>query len=169
MQVTITIAMFGPPVGSMRFLNRTREHQAQTVRSLASACASQARRPLDEIERRLGDLAPAVVDREGGPRFGIFTISVTPGLRLCHLKAALAIAHGTVWSFSPSMMSRGPRSGFFVYRRLLVQRSDDLGGVIGDLPQRLLGEDLRICPGYFNRFRIIRPARRQRDVPGLLE
>jgi hypothetical protein len=27
---------------------------------------------------------------------------------------AFAIAHGTVWSFSPSMMSRGPRSGFLV-------------------------------------------------------
>jgi hypothetical protein len=32
--------------------------------------------PLDEVERRLGDLAPAVVDRDGWPRFEIFTISV---------------------------------------------------------------------------------------------
>jgi hypothetical protein len=26
----------------------------------------------------------------------------------------LAIAQGTVWSFSPEMINRGPRSGFFV-------------------------------------------------------
>ena len=25
------------------------------------------------------------------------------------------MAHGTVWSFSPSMISRGPRSGFLVF------------------------------------------------------
>ena len=55
-----------------------------------------------------------MVDREGVAHFSIFTISVTPGLRLCRLYAAFAIAHGTVWSFSPSMISRGPRSGFFV-------------------------------------------------------
>src|SRR4029077_16740712 len=49
------------------------------------------------------------------PRFGIFTMSVTAGLRRCRLYAACAIAHGTVWSFSPSMISRGPRRGFFVF------------------------------------------------------
>src|SRR3954453_12674911 len=48
------------------------------------------------------------------PRFGILTISVTPVLCRCLLNAAFAIAHGTVWSFSPSRISSGPRSGFFV-------------------------------------------------------
>jgi hypothetical protein len=28
------------------------------------------------------------------------------------LNEAFAIAHGTVWSFSPEMISSGPRSGF---------------------------------------------------------
>ena len=46
------------------------------------------------------------------PRFGISTISVMPSLRFCFLKDACAIAHGTVWSFSPAMTSSGPRSGF---------------------------------------------------------
>ncbi len=55
------------------------------------------------------------------------------------------------------------------YRWLLFQGNDDLGGVIGDLAQCLFGEDLRVRPGCLNRFRIIWPARRQRDVPGLLE
>jgi hypothetical protein len=41
--------------------------------------------------------------------------------------------------------------------------------VIGDLLQGLLGKDLGFRPGGFNRFRIIWPVRRQRDVPGLLE
>src|SRR5215203_7468790 len=48
------------------------------------------------------------------PRLGIFLISVTLGLRFCRLYEALAIAQGTVWSFSPSRISSGPRSGFFV-------------------------------------------------------
>ena len=48
------------------------------------------------------------------PRPGISTISVTPLLRFWRLKDALAIAHGTVWSFSPEMMSNGPRSAFLV-------------------------------------------------------
>jgi hypothetical protein len=46
------------------------------------------------------------------PRLGVFLISVTLGLRFCRLLDALAIAHGTVWSFSPSRISSGPRSGF---------------------------------------------------------
>jgi hypothetical protein len=54
-------------------------------------------------------------------------------------------------------------------RRLLVQPGNDLGGVIGDLSQSLLGEDFWVRPRTFDRFRIIWPARRQRDVPGLLE
>src|SRR5215469_831771 len=55
------------------------------------------------------------------PRLGIFTISVTPGLRRCRLQAAFAIAHGTVWSFAPSMISRGPRAGFLVSTFASVQ------------------------------------------------
>jgi hypothetical protein len=55
------------------------------------------------------------------PRLGIFTISVTPGLRLCFLREALAMAQGTVWSRSPSMMRSGPRSGFLVFTLALVQ------------------------------------------------
>ena len=48
------------------------------------------------------------------PRFGIETSSVTDGLWRCFLNEALAIAHGTVWSFAPSMISSGPRLGFLV-------------------------------------------------------
>ena len=46
------------------------------------------------------------------PRFGTFTISVTPWLRCCFLYEALAIAHGAAWSLSAEMISSGPRSGF---------------------------------------------------------
>jgi len=55
------------------------------------------------------------------------------------------------------------------YRWFLVQGIDDLGGVIGDLIQGLPGEDARVRPGLFNRFRIVWPVRRQRRVTGLLE
>jgi hypothetical protein len=41
--------------------------------------------------------------------------------------------------------------------------------MIGGLLQRLLGEDARVRPGLFNRFRIVWPVRRQRRVTGLLE
>ena len=53
--------------------------------------------------------------------------------------------------------------------RLLVQGRDDFGRVIGDILQRLVGEDLGFGPGGFDRLRIVWPVRRQRDVPGLLE
>jgi hypothetical protein len=52
---------------------------------------------------------------------------------------------------------------------LVVQRVDDLGGVIGDLVQGLLGENVRVRPGLFNRFRIVWPVRGERGVAGLLE
>ena len=52
---------------------------------------------------------------------------------------------------------------------LPVQGIDDLGGVIGDLLQGLLGENVGVRPGLLNRFRIARPVRRQRRVAGLLE
>jgi hypothetical protein len=54
-------------------------------------------------------------------------------------------------------------------RWFLVQGSDDLGGVIGDLLQGLPGQDARVRPGLVNRFRIVWPVRRQRRVTGLLE
>ena len=70
---------------------------------------------LHEGQRGLGDLAPAAVDgRASGRGPAISTISVTPSLRFCFLYEALAMAHGTVWSFSPEMISSGPRSGFLV-------------------------------------------------------
>jgi hypothetical protein len=53
--------------------------------------------------------------------------------------------------------------------RFLVQGIDDLGGVVGDLLQALLGEDFRLRSGPFDRLRIVRPVRRQRRVAGLLE
>jgi hypothetical protein len=53
--------------------------------------------------------------------------------------------------------------------RFLLQGVDDLGCVIGDLLQCLLGNDLRFRAGHFNRFRIVGPVRRQRRVAGLLE
>ena len=59
---------------------------AEKFRCSSSRLARLARdEALAELERRLGDLAPAVVDREGVARFGIFTISVTAGLRACRL------------------------------------------------------------------------------------
>ncbi|CAM5226372.1 hypothetical protein SMICM304S_09243 [Streptomyces microflavus] len=48
------------------------------------------------------------------PRPGSSVISVTPGLRCCFLYEALAMAQGTVLSFSPEMTSRGPRPGWAV-------------------------------------------------------
>ena len=48
------------------------------------------------------------------PRFGISMISVTLSFRFCCLYEASAMAHGTVLSFSPEMISSGPRSGFSV-------------------------------------------------------
>jgi hypothetical protein len=41
--------------------------------------------------------------------------------------------------------------------------------VVGNLLQRLLGEDVRVRPRLFDRFRIVRPVRRQRRVTGLLK
>src|SRR5262249_7752963 len=43
------------------------------------------------------------------------------------------------------------------------------GGVLGDLLQGLLGEDLGVGSGLLNAFRIVRPIRRQRCVAGLAE
>jgi hypothetical protein len=45
------------------------------------------------------------------------------------------------------------------YRWFLVQCIDDLGGVIGDLFQRLLGEDLWVRAGILDGLRIVRPVR----------
>jgi hypothetical protein len=49
------------------------------------------------------------------PRSLIFTISViASSLRRSRLNDELQIAHGTVWSLAPAMISSGPRSGFLV-------------------------------------------------------
>lgn len=45
---------------------------------------------LDEGQGCVGDLPPAAVDGQGVPPAGNLHISVTPGLRFCPLKAALA-------------------------------------------------------------------------------
>ena len=68
---------------------------------------------LDEPQGGIGDLAPPSIDRQRVATAGIFTISVTPALRFSRLKDAFAIDQGTVWSFSPEMISIGPRFGFF--------------------------------------------------------
>ena len=69
---------------------------------------------LDERQRRVGDLAPAAVDRQRVAAARDLDDLGDAGLRCCCLYEAFAIAHGTVWSFSPEMISSGPRSGFFV-------------------------------------------------------
>ncbi|MDB5944295.1 MAG: hypothetical protein JWQ13_3861 [Ramlibacter sp.] len=55
------------------------------------------------------------------PRFAISTISVTPSLRRWRRNDALAIAQGTVLSFSPEMISSGPRCGLSVSTFASVQ------------------------------------------------
>src|SRR3979490_3115476 len=55
------------------------------------------------------------------PVFGIAVISVTPRFSRCFVEADVGLAHGTVWSFSPEMISSGPRSGFFVSTFASVQ------------------------------------------------
>src|SRR5215216_39779 len=67
---------------------------------------------LDERERPFGHLAPTAVDGERVTAVGELSISVTAWFCRWRLNDAFAIAHGTVWSFSPSMISSGPRSGF---------------------------------------------------------
>src|SRR5882724_7577122 len=49
------------------------------------------------------------------------------------------------------------------------QPTDDVGVVVGDLPDGLVGEDLRGGIGLGDGFGVVRPARRQRCVAGLLE
>src|SRR4029079_267416 len=65
----------------------------------ASAVSATSRQPLSIVSEC--------------PLPGVSTISVAAPLRFCFLKLALAIDHGTVWSFSPEMISSGPRLGFF--------------------------------------------------------
>jgi hypothetical protein len=52
---------------------------------------------------------------------------------------------------------------------LLLELADHVGRVVGNLLQRLVGEDVRVRPRLFNRFGIVRPVRRQRRVTRLLE
>ena len=46
------------------------------------------------------------------------------------------------------------------YDWLFVQGVDDLGGVVGDLLEGLLGEDAAVRPGLFDRCRIVWPVGR---------
>src|SRR5262249_39223804 len=62
---------------------------------------------LDEIECRVGNIGPAVIDREG-----VATVRHLHDLRHgpvapLPLVRTFAVAHGTMWSFSPSMISSG--------------------------------------------------------------
>src|SRR3954451_16850453 len=90
----------GPDRVALRPAGTCRDRARQTNRlTNASALSATSRQPLSIVREC--------------PRLGILTISVTDSLCFCLLYAPLAIAHGTVWSFSPSMISSGPRRGFF--------------------------------------------------------
>ena len=52
---------------------------------------------------------------------------------------------------------------------LLLELADHVDRVVGNLLQRLLGEDVRVRPRLVNGFRIVWPVRRERHVTGLLE
>src|SRR5262249_20234927 len=71
--------------------------------------------PLDEVERRLGDLAPAVVDREQAASVRDLHYLRHPGVAPLPLVGGVRDRPRPVWSFSPSMISSGPRSEFFVF------------------------------------------------------
>ena len=68
----------------------------------------------DEGESGVGDFAPAVVDGERVAATGDLDDLGDALVALLLLVEAFAIAQGTVWSFSPEMISSGPRSGFLV-------------------------------------------------------
>src|SRR3954462_10320752 len=52
---------------------------------------------------------------------------------------------------------------------LLVELVDHLGGVVGNLLQRLLREDVGVGAGFLDRFRVIRPGGRYTRVAVLLK
>src|ERR1700730_13878878 len=108
------------------------------------------------------------------------------------------MAHGTVLSFSPEMIRSGPRSGFSVstfasvhgFRlavaawksgneqaaervaddgRLRLQSPDDLVEMVCDLPNGLVREHLGVRVGLVDGLWVVRPARRERSVAGVLE
>ena len=53
--------------------------------------------------------------------------------------------------------------------RLPLQLADDVLEMVGDLLDRLAGEDFRLGARFFDRLRVVRPARCERRVAGLLE
>src|SRR5258705_136149 len=90
------------------------------------------------------------------------------------------MAHGTVWSFAPEMISRGPPAsggdlgwqraeGVSNDGRLLRQPADHAGEVVGHLADRLAREDLRVRVRLLHGLGIVGPAGRQGRVAGLLE
>ena len=70
---------------------------------------------LDEGQRGVAHFPPPVVDRERVAASRHLDDLGHALVRRCRLYDAFAIAHGTVWSSSPEMMSSGPRSGFLVF------------------------------------------------------
>ena len=52
---------------------------------------------------------------------------------------------------------------------LLVELADDLVEVVGDLADGLVGEHLGVGVGLLDGLGVVRPARRERGVAGLLE
>src|SRR6185312_6067782 len=52
---------------------------------------------------------------------------------------------------------------------LLVERADDVAEVVGDLADRLAGEDLGVLLGLADRLGVVGPAGGDGDVAGLLE
>jgi hypothetical protein len=55
------------------------------------------------------------------------------------------------------------------HRRLLGQLADDRVEMVRHLPHRLPGEDLRMCLGVGDGFRVIRPAGLHGRKAGILE
>src|SRR5258708_39582085 len=89
----------------------------QTPPSAQPTPQAHYRHNLNQVNRRMNASAVSATSRQplsivsACPRLGISTISVTQLFRCSRLNDALAIAHGTVLSFSPEMISSGPRSG----------------------------------------------------------
>ena len=123
---------------------------------------------------------PAVFELVEGERDGAASIpGVQPGRssRLERRRGAAAGRRETPWSMatvaaeSPGGEHLGEQSAGRVphHGGLLLELADHVGRVVGNLLERLLGEDVRVRPRLFNRFRIVGPVRRQRRVTGLLE
>src|SRR6267143_862076 len=104
--------------------NRRRRHccggkrGAAAHQKLSARCATFFSSVPSHTKRRINASAVSATSRQplsitsACPRFFISTISVTPRFFCCCLNEAFAIAQGTVLSFSPEMISTGPRPSF---------------------------------------------------------